>query len=171
MLADELQLEWSNGETSPDDGAYSKRELIQAYTEGWGLLRLVGLARRVVAELDVNSDRLPPLLAEYDRGGGVGSPAKNLIFAADGPKPKLVLRVAVNNDIEIVRKRRALPRVRPASSRRRTALHPPHQLVARAGEHSGRCQRPRGRSRAPCAPAGVARHPGAHPAGVPAVRP
>ena len=36
VLADELQLEWSDGETSPDDGAYSKRELIQAYTEGWG---------------------------------------------------------------------------------------------------------------------------------------
>jgi hypothetical protein len=61
VLADELQLEWPNGETSPDDGGLQQRELIQAYTEGWGLPRLVGLARRVVAELDVNSDRLPPL--------------------------------------------------------------------------------------------------------------
>jgi hypothetical protein len=83
-----------------------------------------------VAELDVNSDRLPPLLAEFDRGGGVGSPAKNLFFAANGPKSELVLRVAVENDIEIVRKRRALPRVRPASYRRRTVLRPSHQLVA-----------------------------------------
>ncbi|MER6503089.1 hypothetical protein ABT218_27910 [Streptomyces sp. NPDC001455] len=28
---------------------------------------------------------------------------KNLIFAADGPKPQIVLRDAVNNDVEIVR--------------------------------------------------------------------
>lgn len=33
----------------------------------------------------------------------MGNPVKNLIFAANGPKPELVLRDAVNNDIEIVR--------------------------------------------------------------------
>ena len=27
---------------------------------------------------------------------------KNLIFAADGPKPRIVLRDAINNDLEIV---------------------------------------------------------------------
>lgn len=103
VLADELKIEWPHADTAPDDVAYSKREVIQAYTKGWELPRLIGLARRVVAELDVNSDRLGPLLAEYDKGGGVGTPAKNLIFAANGPKPELVLRDAVNNDIEIVR--------------------------------------------------------------------
>jgi hypothetical protein len=34
---------------------------------------------------------------------GVVGDFKNLIFAADGPKPELVLRDAVNNTIEIVK--------------------------------------------------------------------
>jgi hypothetical protein len=60
----------------------------------------------MVTELEVTDMLLADvtaLLAEYDRGGGVGTPAKNLIFAANGPKPGLVLRDALNNDIEIVR--------------------------------------------------------------------
>lgn len=66
----------------------------------------MALARRIVHELDLSDTvlaELTTLLAEHDRGGGVGTPAKNLIFAANGPKPELVLRDAVNNDIEIVR--------------------------------------------------------------------
>ena len=106
VLADELQLPWPNTDCKPSDGAFTKREVIRAYTEGWDLPRLVGLARRVVDDLDL-PDRLltdlTALLTEYDRRGGVGAPAKNLIFAANGPKPDLVLRDAVNNDIEIVR--------------------------------------------------------------------
>jgi hypothetical protein len=35
--------------------------------------------------------------------GGVAGQAKNLIFAADGPKPDIVLADAINNDIRIVR--------------------------------------------------------------------
>src|SRR5699024_5144664 len=83
-----------------------KREVIQAYTEGWNLPRLVALARRIIDELDLVSTDLAVLTAlvsEYDRGGGTHTPAKNLIFAANGPKPELVLRDAVHNDIEIVR--------------------------------------------------------------------
>jgi hypothetical protein len=34
--------------------------------------------------------------------GGVSGQAKNLIFAADGPKPEIVLSDAINNDIQIV---------------------------------------------------------------------
>ena len=34
--------------------------------------------------------------------GGVRGEMKNLIFAADGPKPRIVLRDAINNDLEIV---------------------------------------------------------------------
>lgn len=82
------------------------RDVIKKYTAGWGLPRLVALARRIVAELEVTGGflaDLTALLAEYDRGEGVGTPAKNLIFAANGPKLELVLRDAVNNDIEIVR--------------------------------------------------------------------
>ncbi|GIF01568.1 hypothetical protein [Paractinoplanes rishiriensis] len=46
----------------------------------WGLLQVVGA-----------------------RQGGVRTPFKNLIFAADGPKPELVLADAVSNTIEIVK--------------------------------------------------------------------
>ena len=105
VLAEELKLTWPKTDGQPADEE-SKRDVIKAYTAGWELARLVALARPMVTELDVTSgllDNLTALLAEYDRGGGVGTPAKNLIFAANGPKPELVLRDAVNNDIEIVR--------------------------------------------------------------------
>lgn len=36
-------------------------------------------------------------------GGGVDGTVKNLIFAADGPKPEIVLDDALNNDVRIVR--------------------------------------------------------------------
>jgi very-short-patch-repair endonuclease len=35
--------------------------------------------------------------------GGVPGQAKNLIFAADGPKPQIILSDAINNDIRIVK--------------------------------------------------------------------
>lgn len=101
VLADELKLPWTQ-EGSPAD-CYTKRDLIQSYTDGWSLPQLIGLARRIVAEYDAHTADLPELLAEYDKGGGVGAPVKNLIFAANGPKPELVLRDAVSNDIEIVK--------------------------------------------------------------------
>lgn len=105
VLAEELKLPWSKIDHLPTYEEYSKREVINGYIESWELPRLVALARRMVVELEVAGallDSLTALLAEYDRGGGVGTPAKNLIFAANGPKPELVLRDAVNNDIEIV---------------------------------------------------------------------
>lgn len=106
VLKDELGLQWTETDRRPSDEEYTKRGVVQAYTKGWDLGRLVGLARRIVADLDVPDalvSDLTALLAEHDRGGGVGTPPKNLIFAANGPKPELVLRDAVNNDIEIVR--------------------------------------------------------------------
>lgn len=106
VFAEELRLPWPETEKEPTHADYSKRDAIKTYTAGWDLPRLVALARRIVAELEVTGGLLADLtalLAEYDRGGGVGTPAKNLIFAANGPKPELVLRDAVNNDIEIVR--------------------------------------------------------------------
>jgi len=106
VLAEELKLPWSSVDHQPSDNEFTKRDVIKGYIESWELLRLVALGRRMVAELDLPETLLADLnalLAEYDRGGGVGSPAKNLIFAANGPKPDLVLRDAVNNDVEIVR--------------------------------------------------------------------
>lgn len=102
VLADELKLAWLHDD-SPQDPAYSKRSLLQAYTVDWTVSQLIGLARRIVSEHNVYNTELQDLLDEYDRHGGVGSPAKNLIFAANGPKPELVLRDAVHNDIEIVK--------------------------------------------------------------------
>jgi len=37
------------------------------------------------------------------RAAGVSGSAKNLIFAADGPKPEIVIQDAINNDVRIVR--------------------------------------------------------------------
>lgn len=104
VLGEELQLSWPKMDSLPSDSD-SKRDVIRTYADGWELPRLVALGRRIAAELDLPGTQLADLtalLAEYDRGGGVGTPAKNLIFAANGPKPDLVLRDAVNK-IEIVR--------------------------------------------------------------------
>jgi hypothetical protein len=104
VLADELRLDWVGG-GRPDDPAHSKRSLIQAYTEGWGVPQLAALARRIITELDLQESylrELSELLATYDAGGGVAGPTKNLIFAANGPKPDIVLSNAMSNDIRIV---------------------------------------------------------------------
>ncbi|MGP9728492.1 hypothetical protein ACT3UD_14500 [Glutamicibacter sp. 287] len=106
VLHEELRLPWPKKDYHPNDSNFSKRDVIKGYTSGWELPQLVALARRVVAELDVEEvlrADVIALLNEYDRGGGVGAPTKNLIFAANGPKPDLVIRDAVSNDIEIVR--------------------------------------------------------------------
>ncbi|MFC5676022.1 hypothetical protein [Aeromicrobium endophyticum] len=102
ILPDEVGLRWMVPDATPAD-ADTKRTLIKGYVAGTEVPGLIALARRILTELEVSPQLLRPLLAEYDRGGGVGSPAKNLIFAANGPKPELVLRDAVSNDIEIVR--------------------------------------------------------------------
>ncbi|WP_253779886.1 hypothetical protein [Goodfellowiella coeruleoviolacea] len=60
---------------------------------------MADVARRVSEEIDA-----PELVALVVRLGptGVTGDLKNLIFAADGPKPKTVFRDAINNDIDIV---------------------------------------------------------------------
>ena len=65
----------------------------------------MAFARRLDAEVEISETYLADLrryIDAYDRGGGVEGPTKNLIFAANGPKPDIVLRDAVSNDIEIV---------------------------------------------------------------------
>lgn len=104
ILADELNLPWTH-DTSPAE-TRTKRELIADYTPGWSLPQLISLGRRIVTELGLEhaTADLRALLEEHDRrGGGVDAPAKNLIFAANGPKPELVLRDAVSNQVEITR--------------------------------------------------------------------
>lgn len=102
VLPEEFELEWLSQGEAPTD-AETKRSLIGGYTQGWSLDQLASLGRRICNEVDVRSDQLQRLLDVYDSGTGVRGEPKNLIFAANGPKPELVLRDAVNNDVEIVR--------------------------------------------------------------------
>ena len=60
---------------------------------------LAELARKVVAQF--GDEDLAKVLERLGAHGVAGD-LKNLIFAADGPKPRIVLRDAINNVIEIV---------------------------------------------------------------------
>lgn len=105
VLAEELNLAWLHDD-SPSDPMLTKRSLIAGYMTGWELPQMAALGRRVVTECglaDVVIADLEELLRIHDAGGGVAGSTKNLIFAANGPKPQIVLRDAMNNDIEIVK--------------------------------------------------------------------
>jgi len=60
---------------------------------------LVAIAGRIIDEYD---DHTLIALVRSDGLRGVDGELKNLIFAANGPKPRIVLRDAINNVIEIV---------------------------------------------------------------------
>jgi hypothetical protein len=78
---------------------HSKRVYVRSRLAGRSREELVEIARRVVDEYGADD------LEQYLGGvgvTGVDGELKNLIFAADGPKPRIVLRDAVNNVIEIV---------------------------------------------------------------------
>ncbi|MEV7046190.1 hypothetical protein [Amycolatopsis sp. NPDC051061] len=79
--------------------AYTKVDFASSVLENQTLVELADVARRVADEIEA-----PELLALVDRLGphGVAGDLKNLIFAADGPKPKIVFRDAINNDIDLV---------------------------------------------------------------------
>lgn len=103
VLSDELGLDWQHED--PPSSSETKRTLISDYMSGWRALQMAAIARRVVTELDILDGHLGQLqqfLGTYDAGSGVTGSTKNLIFAATGPKPKIVPRDAMNNDIEIV---------------------------------------------------------------------
>ena len=57
----------------------------------------------VVACCLVQGDALQDLIHRATGGGGVAGELKNLIFASNGPKPKLVLRDAIANTITITK--------------------------------------------------------------------
>jgi very-short-patch-repair endonuclease len=82
-----------------DENPYSsKRGYVNRRLLGKDLPDLVEIARRVVEEFGA-----PDLASLIDQlvARGVAGEMKNLIFAANGPKPRLVLRDAINNVIEI----------------------------------------------------------------------
>lgn len=71
----------------------------------WSVAQLASLAQRLSTYGDIyklNQEQLGSLVDAYEQGEGVQGRTKNLIFASTGPKPDLVLRDAVSNDIEIV---------------------------------------------------------------------
>ncbi|SCF22583.1 hypothetical protein GA0070558_16021 [Micromonospora haikouensis] len=83
-----------------DEAMASKRAYVRSRTSDYTLDQLCQLGSRVVEQH--YRPRLWGLLQVHaGRRTGVDSPFKNLIFAADGPKPELVLTDAVSNTIEI----------------------------------------------------------------------
>lgn len=76
----------------------SKRVYVRARLRELELPELMTVARAVLTEWD--DDTLQDLV---DRAGvgGVAGELKNIIFASNGPKPKIVLRDALANTIEI----------------------------------------------------------------------
>jgi hypothetical protein len=77
----------------------SKRVYVSNRLAGVLLPDMVEIAKRIAAEHD--DTELTDLL--YGQGiRGVDGELRNLIFAAEGPKPRIVLRDAINNVIDIV---------------------------------------------------------------------
>ena len=77
----------------------SKRGYVRGRLLTKSLDELTELARKVVAQFgDDDLAKVLERLGVY----GVAGDLKNLIFAANGPKPRIVLRDAINNVIEIV---------------------------------------------------------------------
>jgi very-short-patch-repair endonuclease len=77
----------------------SKRVTVRSFLQGADLPWLITIARKVVYQFDDQdlATILPP-----DGFTAVSGELKNLIFAANGPKPKIILRDAINNILEIV---------------------------------------------------------------------
>jgi hypothetical protein len=82
-----------------EDPMNSKRSYVSKRLHGNSLAELVDLGERV-AEL-YGDELLAPVLSGIGPHG-VDGELKQLIFAANGPKPRIVLRDAINNVIEIV---------------------------------------------------------------------
>jgi hypothetical protein len=82
-----------------EDPMNSKRSYVSKRLHGNSVAELVELGERV-SEL-YGDEYLAPVLSGTGPHG-VGGELKQLIFAANGPKPRIVLRDAINNVIEII---------------------------------------------------------------------
>lgn len=78
---------------------HSKRQYVSRRLVGLTLSELVDLGRKF--EEYHEDETLSRLLASTG-ASGVDGELKNLIFAANGPKPRIVLRDAINNVVDIV---------------------------------------------------------------------
>ena len=100
-LADEcVRFGMSTPQGDADDPWRSKYKYVMRRVREYAMPGLITLARAVSEEHD--SPELTHLLSLAGLRG-VDGEVKNLIFAANGPKPELVLRDAVSNVIEITR--------------------------------------------------------------------
>jgi hypothetical protein len=93
----------SLGLAPPEEGERafdSKARYVKRRLHGLSVSELLALGTRVYEE----HSAVPELQAALGRSSvtGVDGSIQNLIFAADGPKPRIVLRDALNNVIEIV---------------------------------------------------------------------
>jgi hypothetical protein len=80
------------------DPYFSKRVYVRSRLVRKSVPELELMARKILDEY--GDEALAALVAQLSRTG-VGGDLKNLIFAAIGPKPRIVLRDAINNVIEI----------------------------------------------------------------------
>jgi hypothetical protein len=84
-----------------DDPMSSKRIYVRRRLHGKTLAELAGIGRRVIDEYgDPDGDVVRALGSMGTQG--VDGELKNLIFASTGPKPRIVLRDAINNVIDVV---------------------------------------------------------------------
>ena len=81
-----------------DDPWYSKRLYVLSLLKDKSENFLIDLAMRVSERYQ--SDHLKNVLSKFT--SGVSGEIKNIIFAANGPKPDLVLTDAVHNTVDIV---------------------------------------------------------------------
>lgn len=82
-----------------EDPYHSKKSYVRARIQDMDLPALVTVAQRVISEY--GDENLPRVLAPLGLHG-VSTDMKNLIFAADGPKPRIVLPDSIGNAIRIV---------------------------------------------------------------------
>ncbi|MET8944582.1 hypothetical protein ABZX30_13615 [Streptomyces sp. NPDC004542] len=83
-----------------EDPFSSKRIYVRSRLQKKTLSELVDIARRVISEY--GDDDLQALVSALG-ARGVDGEMKNLIFAADGPKPQVVLPDSISNTIRIVK--------------------------------------------------------------------
>jgi hypothetical protein len=83
-----------------EDPFHSKRIYVRSRLQRKTLSELVDIARRVISEY--GDDDLRSLVGALG-ARGVDGEMKNLIFAADGPKPQIVLPDSISNTIRIVK--------------------------------------------------------------------
>lgn len=105
VLPEELRLDWRRAGAAEPGQAETKRDLITGYIQDWSITRLVSLAQQLSTYAEIcklNQEQLASLAKAYEQGDGVQGSTNNLIFASTGPKPDLVLRDAVSNDIEVI---------------------------------------------------------------------